>query len=106
MLLLPALGSSAIAIAVLALFVIIDGFIFIIMVTVQWKFSTSEYLQGLVASQVGIFDWKWALYDFYLLLCLEGIVLAVTYSHIEPKTLILYSTQWFLHISGWSFIHY
>lgn len=70
MLLLPALGSSAIALVVLALFVIIDGFIFIILVTVEWKFSSSEYLQNLVASQVGIFDWKWALYDFYLLLCL------------------------------------
>ncbi|XP_037040539.1 uncharacterized protein LOC119077429 [Bradysia coprophila] len=70
MLLLPALGSSALAIAVVALFVIIDGFIFIVLVTVEWKFSNSEYLQGLVMSQVGAFDWKWALYDFYLLLCL------------------------------------
>lgn len=72
MLLLPALGSSAIVIGVLVLFVIVDALIFVVLVTVEWLLWDFEPVQKFVVENNKI-DWKYAILDFYLLLCLASM---------------------------------
>ncbi|KAG4066732.1 hypothetical protein HA402_012799 [Bradysia odoriphaga] len=85
----PALASSAIGVAILVVFVIIDGLIFLVLVVIEWKFSASAYLQALLETHIDTLDWEFVLFEFYLLVCLAAVVIGfwiIVYSEVSVKT--------------------